>query len=277
MPPSDKMNLSKYQFEYDVSLNTSVFSHASVKNAVLMDRNGFIDNYEDMVLAVGSIVLVMFIGDKRTAPVIVGGIRHYLKPMQVSDKLNQIWKKRYNKFELSIDDSFNFMAKSDSGPYLSVNVDKIVLAALTTTDDSGESSGGDDSEKPQVEENLILDKNSKTITINTKDIVTNVKNESKTTIDKNATIEVKENVTITIKGNVTLTVEGDVELKCKNLKAEVQETAEVNAKKTVKIKSKKIELNGGGTGVTTAASHQNVIDLITGVPCIPSVTIIGDK
>jgi hypothetical protein len=42
------------------------------------------------------------------------------------------------------------------------------------------------------------------------------------------------------------------------------------------IKGNQIQLNGASSGITTANSHLNVIDLITGTPVQPSTTVFGD-
>jgi type VI secretion system secreted protein VgrG len=272
IPPKDKKNATKYEYNYLVQLTIEKMGQSTFP-CVKIDDFGAFQNFNDEILSEGSAVIVVFPRNDSRFGIIIGGLRQYKGGSSTSfDSGKFFWKKRYNKFELSIDDNFNYKAESDSGPFLSVKTNQVIL------DDS-------------VGENLTLDKDKKTTTINTKDLVTNVKNDSKTTIDKNAIIEVKENVTIKIKGNVTLTVDGDVTIKCKNLKAEVKESAEikskqlkakvsgdaeVNASKSVKIKSPSIELNGGGSGVTTAAGHYNVVDFITGIPCIPSSTITGD-
>lgn len=45
---------------------------------------------------------------------------------------------------------------------------------------------------------------------------------------------------------------------------------------TCKVQAAKIELNGAASGVTTMNGHLSVIDLITGVPIIPSPTVFSD-
>lgn len=272
IPPNAAENLNKYEYSYLVQITLDKIGQTTVP-CVKMDSYGSYQNFNDEVLTEGSVAIVILPRNDSRFGIIVGGLRQFKGKASDSFTGGKIgWKKRYNKFELSINDNFNFMAQSDSGPFLTVKTNQVIL------DNS-------------VGENLTLDKDKNTTTINTKDLVTNVKNNSKTKIDKDAVIEVKENVTIKIKGNVNITVDGDVTLKCKNLKAEVKETsdiktkelkakvsgaAEVDASKSVKIKSPKIELNGGGAGITTSASHFDVVDFITGIPCRPSTTVTGD-
>lgn len=51
---------------------------------------------------------------------------------------------------------------------------------------------------------------------------------------------------------------------------------DITATKNVKVKGTMIQLNGMLSGITTFNSHLGVIDLITGVPVLPSLTTFGD-
>lgn len=75
------------------------------------------------------------------------------------------------------------------------------------------------------------------------------------------TINAKSNANIVVGGDSNVTVSGDTNL--------------TTTGKTT-IKSKEIDLNGNLSGITTSQSHQNVIDFISGVPVIPSLTTFGD-
>lgn len=75
------------------------------------------------------------------------------------------------------------------------------------------------------------------------------------------TISAKSDANITIGGNSTVTTAGDTNL--------------TTTGKTT-ITSKEIDLNGNISGITTAQSHQEVIDFITGIPVNPSKTVFGD-
>ncbi len=270
--PTDSLNISKYQYEYRVQVTTGGFAQVPVNNCIRMDSDGSFDNYNDNILLPGSMVVVTFLKGNLSHGIIIGAVRQYTQKQPTIPDSKQQWKKRYNRFELSIDNQYNWLAKSDSGPYATVKTNLVRL------DDS-------------VGENLTLDKDTQTTTLNTKELVTNVKSDSRTTIDHDAVIEVKNNVTIHVVGNVTMTVDGNVNLTCKNLTAKVQENATVECKElkakasgnaqieagaTAKVKSPKIYLNEGGTGITTMQSHLGVIDLISGVPVTPSETVFGD-
>lgn len=106
-------------------------------------------------------------------------------------------------------------------------------------------------------------------------------------IDPNGNIEIMSqgNVTSTVKGNVTQTVDGNVNIKAKGDatvdaggKANVKAGADANvtAGGNVNVKGSKITLNGEASGITTANSHFDVVDFISGIPVQPSTTVFGD-
>lgn len=106
-------------------------------------------------------------------------------------------------------------------------------------------------------------------------------------IDPNGNIELmtQGNITSTVKGNVTQNVDGNVSMKVKGtttidsdgkVTVKTGADAEVTASGNVNVKGSKITLNGESSGITTANSHQNVVDFITGVPVQPSQTVFGD-
>jgi hypothetical protein len=75
------------------------------------------------------------------------------------------------------------------------------------------------------------------------------------------TINAKSDANVIVGGNSNVTTAGDTKI--------------TTTGKTT-ITSKEIDLNGSISGVTSAQSHQQVIDLITGIPCIPSKTVLID-
>lgn len=78
-------------------------------------------------------------------------------------------------------------------------------------------------------------------------------------------INAKGDANVTVGGNSTVTTSGDTNL--------------TTAGKTI-IKSKEIDMNVispmSDLGATSSRSHQQVIDFITGIPCIPSETVFID-
>ena len=77
-------------------------------------------------------------------------------------------------------------------------------------------------------------------------------------------------------GALTITAKGDASITCDN--ANITASGDTNLKTTgtTTITSETIVLNKQMTGITTAQSHQQVIDFITGIPVMPSLTVFGD-
>lgn len=71
------------------------------------------------------------------------------------------------------------------------------------------------------------------------------------------------------KSTITIKPSGEIEVKTTS-KIKLDAGAEVDVKAPI------VKLNGQASGITTANSHQNVVDLITCVPVTPSATVFGD-
>jgi hypothetical protein len=221
--PDDKHNFSKYQYEYQVKVTMENYSQVPV-SAITINSFGDKDNYEDVILKVGARVLIIFPRGDIGMGIILGTPR--MSAAKVNKTLGAYYKKRFNKIEWNIDKSGNWSVKSDSGPQIQVNVGTIVIS-----DAAGEQ--------------IILDKASKTLTINAKNWKVNVTGDAAINVTGKADIKAGKDVNVTAGGNAN-------------------------------IKGKKVNLIGGGTGITTKTSHQGVIDLITGVPVTESKKIFGD-
>lgn len=89
------------------------------------------------------------------------------------------------------------------------------------------------------------------------------------TVGGNETQNVTGNKTDTIGGNKTEDISG-------TLTINVGGAANITAGGTATITAPQIHLNGQASGITTENSHLGVIDLITGVPVIPSTTVKSD-
>lgn len=74
---------------------------------------------------------------------------------------------------------------------------------------------------------------------------------------------------ITASGKLNAIVKGETNIT-------TQADCNVTASGKVVVKAAEIDLNGTASGITTANSHQGVIDFITGVPVQPSPTTNGD-
>ena len=77
------------------------------------------------------------------------------------------------------------------------------------------------------------------------------------------------NSNIIATGNIDITAGGNVDIKAGS-------DVDITASGNIVLKAANIDLNGTASGITTANSHMQVIDLITNVPVIPSTTTFGD-
>ena len=77
-------------------------------------------------------------------------------------------------------------------------------------------------------------------------------------------------------GALTITAKGDASITCDNANITASGDTNLNTTGTTTITSETIVLNKQMTGITTAQSHRQVIDFITGIPVMPSLTVFGD-
>jgi hypothetical protein len=259
--PTAKENASKYQTEYQVLITADDYAQLPVR-CIVKDMYGTRDDFEDIILTVGSKVMVCFPRGDRQVGIIQHGTRQYINPQD--PKLGRHWRNRFNKIVRYIDKDGNYSVTSDQGPNLHVKVDKIVL------DDS-------------VGEQVILDKTAKTIFINCKDFTIDVKQNINMKVGKDSTVAIQGNSQITVQGNATVNITGDLIATAKNIDVTAQQSAKVKCKEgeitasgQLKLNGKKIIQNKEMSGMTTENSHMGLIDLITGVPVVASKTNFGD-
>ena len=193
--PSHPFNTSKFQYEYSVLVNTELFSQTSII-CIKADSFGGFDDFEDAILSPGNLVLVSFARDDFQSGAIIGCARQFSKKTEVSRGVH--WRKRFNKFEMGIDSSYNWYAKSDSGPNAHVMVDKIIL-----NDSAGQT--------------ITLDKNSKTITINAELWTININKDVKMTVGGNMTATISGNATVKVGGKLDATVGGKATIKAASI------------------------------------------------------------
>lgn len=253
-PPNHPKNKSKYQYEYAILITGDDYSQLPCQ-AIKNDTSGMIDDYEDEILTQNTNVFVLFPRGDLSMGVIVGGGRFFKSAQDVAK--GKYYLKRFNKIEIGIDKDFNYMVKSDSGPFAQVHTNKVEL-----NDSVGESIKLDKDKKV-----LYINANNIDIVIKTdKDSFANITVEGNLNakVSKTATVQAdvmtaKVNKTLTANAkDVSITASSSAKVKCKELNAEASGNA--------KIKAGSISLNGEASPITTEQSHLNVIDLITGVP-----------
>lgn len=211
--PKDKINSSGYQYQYQVLITADEYAQLPCR-CIRGDIFGTNDDFEDVVLEVGAKVMVMFPRGDSSLGIIQGGTRHY--PAGQNASLGKHWRNRFNSIVRYIDKDGNYSVTSDSGPSFKLTKNTVEL-------------------NDSVGEKIVLDKASKTITIDAKDLKINIKNA------------------------MSVTVSGDVTLNCKNV--------DVTASNNATITAKEINLNGDMGEVLTTKTMP-LVDNITGQPSI---------
>ncbi len=248
--PNHKSNRSKSTYEYMVILTHDRAAQIPV-HCVKMDPFGSPHNFEDSILSQGCRVLVMFPRGESAVGTIIGGYRSTVKkPVKSEEGFHH--RQRFNEIETYIDNKGAWHVTSDDGPNANISKTQIIL------DDS-------------VGEKITLDKTTKTLTIETKELKVFVKG--------NAEIVVDQNVNVVVHGQANIRVDGDVTADCNNLKVNTRGQADVTvandanvkakninvtAKGTAKVDAKSIELNGSGGQVLTTKTSP-IVDYITGI------------
>jgi phage gp45-like len=104
-------------------------------------------------------------------------------------------------------------------------------------------------------------------TVNAGDSCTvNSGSDTSITAGSNCNITSSSDTSITTGGNCSITSSSDTSITASG-NCNITSTAKTS------IQALEIDLNGGSSGITTMNSHLGVIDLITGVPVIPSPTV----
>ena len=248
--PAHKRNSSKYQYEYQVVVTVEDYAQVPFR-CIREDRYGTADDFEDIILTPGTKVMVKFPRGDRSVGVIQHGTRAAVAPMD--PKLGRHWRNRFNKIVRYIDKDGNYSVTSDGGPNMHVKVDKIIL------DDS-------------AGEQIILDKEKKTIFVNCKDFTIEVKQNVTMNVAKDSNIAIKGNANVSVEGDATVAVKGNVKVFGKNVEATAEQNMKAKCKEleaeasgNAKIKAKKIVLNEDMGEVLTTVTDP-VVDTIFGVP-----------
>jgi hypothetical protein len=241
MPPDHPENYNKIQYEYMVLATMQNYAKVPLNHAIVADEFGAADNFNDRVLQYGQRVIVMCPMGNLQSPIILSCLRN--TPKTTDSALGLHWRRRFNKVEQIIDKDFNYMVKSDSGPNLKINTNKIVL-----DDGSGD--------------NITIDKDNKIITINCKDFTAK--------ISGNASIEVGGSATVKAE-SADVTVSGKCTVKAGSLDATVDGEAKVKAGGDVNIDGSTIKLNGSIGKVLTDMTQPRCY--ITGIPFIGSTKV----
>jgi hypothetical protein len=179
--PTDMKNVSKYQYEYQVLVTGEDYATIPCR-CVMRDLFGSNDDFDDIVHGLGDKVMVEFPRGDQSVGVIQHSTRNYVAPQNVA--LGKHWRTRFNQIVKYIDQNGNYSVTSDQGPNLQVNTSTIVL------DDS-------------VGDNIQIDKNAKTLTINANGWNVNVSGDANINVTGDANINGKD-VNVTASGNAVV-------------------------------------------------------------------------
>lgn len=256
--PNHPFNKSKSQYEYKVIITHEGYAQIP-SHCVRQDSYGSYHNFEDAIFGVGYRVLVVFPKGEGTIGVITGGIRS-TSTMPIKPDEGYFYRHRFNEIETFINRLGTWQVKSDDGPSATLTKDRIIF---------------DDSKG----ERITLDKVTKTLTIECKDLNIIVKGNATVTVEQDATMTVNQNATLTVAKNASVKAENITATASKNITVTASENARITAKNVdviangnAKIKAKKIELNGGQGAILTDTLNP-VVDYITGIPSIGVTTV----
>lgn len=247
----------------------------------------------------GAFVYVMFIEGNQNIPVIVGLATHPRKAAYKKIKKEDgiVSVDEFNGIEFKIDKDSNYVIKQlgrkdSEGKVLNEPAKDAFWKIFGATGDFEFNTHGTEGtadlrmkftketkkfELYAQDNKVIIDENG---------IVIEDKNQNKIEMKSNAVnITVNGDVKVDASGKADVVAGGDVKVDATGkadiiaggkVTVEAGGDADITASGTCKVTGTQIQLNGSASGITTATSHQNVIDLITGVPVVPSTTVFGD-
>jgi len=281
--PTDPENQNKLCMEYDVQTIEQMENKGTTsvlyKHCISSQSFGGIADYLEYTLRPltkqgnngfpafqdqdGAIVLIQCLNNAGDKAIVIGNLIHPDRPTNVVNNAPQMFGE-YNgvKIQINQDGSCSLIFKGATD-----SQGKPTDSSQGNTEVKIEKDGSF-----QVDHSMItfrLDKTTGQTTLNsTKDInlitgtnlnVTATQNVVVKCVDVDVTASGKANVNVSSDANIV--VGGNANL--------------TSSGKTV-IKASEIDLNQPISGITTANSHQNVIDLITGVPVQASTTVLSD-
>lgn len=226
----------------------------------------------------GAIVLLLCLNGMSETGIIIGSLAHPDRPTTLVDGEPHL-EGEYNGVRIVVNSdgstSLTFKGATD-------NDGKIIDSSQGPTVIKIETDGSFQVNHEAITLRLAKDG---TTTLNAKKDI-NIITETNLSITAKANVNVKcvdVNVDASGKANVktgadaTIDVGGNCNVKTKaDASVDVGGNCDLKAKGKVNVKAKEIDLNGELSGITTMNSHQGVIDLITGVPVQPSLTVKAD-
>lgn len=245
IPPDDNRNTNKSQYEYEVILTGNLYSQMYVRCIAMDPFGGGELNADDIILDTGSRVFLMFPRNDPQMGVIMGGSRQRNTPQ----KTEGVGPRRLTRFnevqqEITADGEYelSIRADEDSDPEAELKVTREAIT-LDTHPLIGNTS-------------VKLDRENKTITIKTKDMVIE--------LEGNKTLNVVGDASIKVGGKADITIAGDASIKAKKLVAEFIQEAEIKAAQKVSVDALEVNLAGKEGQILTTATQPTCY--VTGIP-----------
>ena len=244
--PTDPRSASKYQVEYIVSVIVGDTFSSMEARCVIMDEFGSPKDYNDKRLEPGYKVFVAFPRGDRTFGVIIGGTRFW--PKAQTDK-GRTAERRYREFTVTHADDGSYTMKSDAGPNLKIEKNKI------TIDDSN----GD---------TVVFDKEKRSISVTAKDSSITMRDPDGG--DATMKVNVAGPVSINAK-SAKVTIEGAATVTAKEATINTSGDTKVKASGKVSVDGKTVELNGATGDVMTTETQP--FCFVSGLPYVGSKTV----
>ena len=258
---------AKYQEEFDTVVYTVEVQHLGIRyilNCRVLSKFGDVYNYEELGLRtwdyktkdplprsyanrVGEVVAVMHINESPNDGLIIGSIRHPAHKCKI--KSGVAYASEFNGLETTISDAGAYKIKFQGTPTTVANLksisgdkklpeakyDEKIAGSYFAFDAKGAYEVSDGTEKPQ---SIKIDKEAKTLTIKSGDILITLKKDDKSVSLKSSTLSIQADKSTTIKSP----------------------EFSVDASKTVKIKGAKVAI--GSSGVELLDSIIKLVDAI---------------
>lgn len=282
--PENESNTNGYRVEYVVRVNGQKYP-----NAVDVRTHGGIYNYEETIRKKiefsftgeiddktydeeldGEFVYVMFLNGNGDLPIIVGSAEHPRKPeYNLSDESVGIQKiEEFNGVEFKIDNDSNYTIThmGKKMPDGKIENEPAVGTKLQVH------SNGDYEVFINEEVSTFYNKEAKSIVTKAQENIVTMDDTGINITDKNSNSIVMDasGIVVTDANGHTITMNSS------GVTVNSSGTVDVVASGKMTLTASAIDVNGSMSGITTANSHQNVIDFITGVPVTPSPTVKSD-
>lgn len=240
VPPNNPANRSRTTYEYDVLIDYHNGSTALLEGVQYLDSSGSGDDYRDKTFMVGQRVIVICPKQDLFDAYIIGGPRSASKATDIRKAHHYL--DRFNEIETFIDNLGGWHVKSDLGPNINVEREKITLDA----------SSGDI---------ITIDRVNRQINIET--------NRWNVVVKGDANIQVQGQAQVSA-NNITATARNNVSISSKNATINASKEAVIKTK-SAKIDANKVSIAGEQGQVITTKTQPACY--VTGIPFVGSTKV----